>query len=272
MINALTVDIEDWYHICGVEDNMPREKWGEYNSRVVPNTQVILGILSEKNAKATFFVLGYIAKRFPQLIKEIDSLGHEIATHGFWHKLIYTEDKKTFQEDLKASIGVLQDITGKKVLGHRAASFSITNETLWALDILIKEGIKYDCSIFPILNPRYGIVDAPRFPYEIKPGLIEFSPSTLKICGANIPFAGGPYFRVLPYYLIKLAIKNINKQGKPANMYIHPWEIDSKHPKLNIPLDRSITHYANIRSTAPKLKAMLSDFSFTTAKEVLKIG
>lgn len=272
MLNALTIDVEEWYHICGVEDSLPRSKWSKFESRVEQETHQILTLLNEKGVKATFFILGYVAEKSPQLVKDIDSQGHEIATHGFCHKLIYKQKKEEFSEDIKRSISILEDMTGKKVIGHRAASFSIIKDTFWALDILIEHGIRYDCSVFPILNPRYGVVDAPRFPYEIKPGLMEFSPSTVNILGANIPFSGGPYFRITPYFLTKMAIENINKQGKPVQIYVHPWELDPDQPKLDIRLDRRFTHYANIRSTAQKLKALFKDFKFAPVKEVLNIG
>ncbi|MBN3038758.1 MAG: DUF3473 domain-containing protein [Candidatus Omnitrophica bacterium] len=271
-MNALTIDIEDWYHVCGVEHNIPAEKWDEYESRVVQNTEKILAILADKDIKATFFVLGYIANKFPHLVKEIDAQGHEIATHGFWHRLIYRQDKDAFSKDLKDSLVLLEDIIGKKILGHRAASFSIVKDTLWTLDILAEQGLRYDCSIFPTIHPRYGIADAPRFPYDAKPDLIEFPPSTIRLMGANFPIAGGFYFRFLPYFLIKTAIRRLNSQGQPAQIYVHPWEIDTQQPKLDIRFDRSFTHYFNISSVAGKLKALLGDFNFAPVKEVLRIG
>jgi polysaccharide deacetylase family protein (PEP-CTERM system associated) len=172
---------------------------------------------------------------------------------------------------LHDSISLLEDIIGKKVIGHRAASFSIVQNSLWALDCLVAEGIKYDCSVFPILHPRYGIINAERFPHQISPGLTEFPPSTVRILGNNFPIAGGIYFRALPYFLIKKAIKRINKQGKPVQIYIHPWEIDPNQPRLRLPLDRSIPHYANIRCVAAKLKNLLEDFEFAPVKKVLDI-
>jgi polysaccharide deacetylase family protein (PEP-CTERM system associated) len=272
MINALTVDVEDWYHLCGLKPDIPSSEWDEYESRVIQNTRKILKIFSEGNVKATFFVLGYIAQRYPELVREIDANGHEIATHGFWHHLVYQQDRETFRKDLKDSINLLQDLTGKRILGHRAASFSITRDSLWALEILSQEGLRYDCSIFPIIHPRYGIVNAPRFPYEIKPGLIEFPPSTIRILGRNLPIAGGAYFRALPYLLIKNAIKKINRAGKPVQIYIHPWEIDPAQPRLNLPLDRRIPHYINIRHSTGKLQRLLSDFAFGPMRRVLGIG
>ena len=271
MINALTVDVEDWYHICGLKTQIVSGKWDEYESRVVEDTRKILNILSERNVKATFFILGYIAQRYPELVKEIDVNGHEIATHGFWHNLIYQQDKESFRRDLRDSIKILQDITGKEVKGHRAASFSITKDSFWALEILSLEGLKYDCSIFPIIHPRYGIVDAPRFPHQIRPGLIEFPLSTIRILGRNLPFAGGFYLRALPYFLIKYAIERINRRGKPVQIYIHPWELDPSHPRLDISFDRRIPHYANIRHTAGKLRALLRDFEFGSVRQVLGI-
>lgn len=270
MINALTVDVEDWYHICGLETNIPSSEWHEYESRVVEDTRKTLDILAERNVKATFFVLGYIAQRYPELVGEIDANGHEVATHGFWHNLIYQQDIEAFRQDLRESINILQDITGKKILGHRAASFSITKDSLWALEILSMEGLRYDCSIFPIIHPRYGVVDAPRFPYQIKPGLIEFSPSIIRVLGRNLPIAGGIYFRILPYSFIRGAIKRINRRGNPVQIYLHPWEIDPTQPRLNIPFDRKVAHYTNIRRVADKLRRLLRDFQFGPVKKVLE--
>jgi len=271
MLNALTIDVEEWYHVCGVEQSLPRSQWTSFESRVEMETHKMLKLLSDAQVKATFFILGYVADKVPQLIKEIDGEGHEIATHGFCHKLIYRQKKEEFEQDILRSIFLLEDLTGKKIIGHRAASFSVTKDTYWALDILSSCGIQYDCSIFPIHNPRYGIPEAPQFPYEIRPGLMEFSPSTITIGGANLPFSGGPYFRIPPYAFTKMAIESINKQGKPAQIYIHPWEIDPDQPKLNIRFDRRFTHYANIRSTAQKLKTLFKDFKFAPVKEVLSI-
>ncbi|MFC1631614.1 XrtA system polysaccharide deacetylase [Candidatus Omnitrophota bacterium] len=271
MLNALSFDLEEWYHLCGLKHPPDPKDWSTLESRVVINTRKLLNILAQEKTRATFFVLGYIAQKYPELVKEIDTHGHEIGTHGFWHHLIYQQGKEAFKEDLKNSIAILQKITGKKVLGHRAASFSITQKSLWALEILAEVGIKYDCSVFPIHHPRYGIVAAPRFPYKIRPDLDEFPPTTARICGVNLPVAGGIGLRMLPYFLLKQTIKTINKQGLPGQIYIHPWEIDSLRPPLDVPFNRKFTHYANLGCVIKKLRALLDDFQFGPIKEVLKI-
>lgn len=271
MLNALTVDVEDWYHICAVETKIKPQDWQNYESRVEKDTNKILAILREADVKATFFILGYIAERYPNLISSISKEGHELATHGFGHNLVYRQDESSFKDDLIKSIAILENIIKNKIIGHRAASFSITKDSLWALEILSLNGIRYDCSIFPIRHPRYGIKDAPRFPYKINDSLMEFPPSTISIFGRNIPVAGGAYLRLLPYWFIRYAITKINGIGKPAHIYIHPWELDDSQPKLDIPFSRKFTHYANLKTTEYKLKMLLNDFKFGTVKDVLNI-
>ncbi len=271
MINALTVDVEDWYHICDLEDIIKPGEWERYESRVVVNTRRVLQILREAKTKATFFILGYVGERFPEIVQEIDEGGHEIATHGFYHKLVYKQTRDEFTEDLERSMKVLKDITGKDIVGHRAASFSIIRESLWALDVLVSQGLKYDSSIFPVRHPRYGIIDAPRFPYRVKGSLFEFPPSTVRLGRRNLAFGGGAYLRFLPYWYIKWAIGRINIGGNPALIYIHPWETDLDQPKLAVPLSRALPHYVNLKSAPKKLRALLEDFRFAPVKEVLGI-
>lgn len=271
MLNALTVDVEDWYHICAVETRIKSEDWQNYESRVEENTRKVLSILRQANTKATFFILGYIAERCPDLVKMIDDEGHEVGTHGFWHNLAYKQDESTFKDDLIKSLAALENIIKKKIIGHRAASFSITKKSLWALEILSSHGIRYDCSVFPIRHPRYGIENAPRFPYRINDRLMEFPPSTISLFGRNIPVAGGAYLRLLPYWFIKYSIKKINADSKPCQVYIHPWELDTEQPRLDIPLTRGFQHYANLATAEWKLRGLLNDFKFAAAKDVLGI-
>lgn len=271
MLNALTIDLEDWYHICGLTPPIKFEDWPNYETRIVENTKKILEILSTKNIKATFFILGYIAQHHPDLIKSIDSLGHEIASHGFRHELVYNQTPEEFTRDLTQSIKILEDLTGKRILGYRAPSFSITPATFWTLDILVSSGIKYDCSLFPIRHPRYGLPKAPIFPYRVIKNLVEFPPSVIKILGKNIPFSGGPAFRLLPNWFIKQSVKKINQLNQPAQIYLHPWEVDVGQPKLNIPLSRRLPHYINLKYTISKLHFILDNFEFAPVKEVLHI-
>src|SRR5687767_15065507 len=212
--NALTIDFEDWYQ--GLE--IPYSEWDKYEDRIGAVGRKLLRILDEEKTKATFFMLGYVAEKHPRLVKEIEAAGHEIGTHGFSHTLIYTQKPEVFRSEMERAIGFLEDLTGEKVIGHRAPFFSITKESLWALDILGELGIRYDSSIFPVLNYRYGIADAPRFPYQIKRENYEFTEfpvSTLKLPGVTLPISGGAYFRIYPYQMTKQALKAVNRKGKP---------------------------------------------------------
>ena len=220
--NALTIDFEDWYQ--GLE--IPYAEWDGYEDRIEGAGDRLLRLLDETGTKATFFVLGYVAEKHPDLIKRIEAEGHEIGTHGFSHSLIYKQEPGLFQTELTRAIGFLEDLTGQKVLGHRAPFFSITKDSLWALDILGELGIRYDSSIFPVLNYRYGIAGSPRFPYKIKRErfeFVEFPISTLKLPGFTMPISGGAYFRIYPYQVTKQAIRAVNRSGQPVTFYLHPW-------------------------------------------------
>ncbi|MFH1655621.1 MAG: XrtA system polysaccharide deacetylase [Candidatus Omnitrophota bacterium] len=271
MINALTVDLEEWYHISGIDEFLKNIDLNKFANRVLNNTIKLLDIFSQNKVKATFFVLGSIAERFPRLIRRIDEEGHEVATHGFHHTPIYSQSRDDFSRELKDAINLLSDIIGKEIYGFRAPDFSITSKTMWAIDVLIQQGIRYDCSIFPIKHPRYGIPTAPRFAYKIKAGLIEFPPSTIRILNFNFPVAGGAYLRILPYNIMKGAIRHLNKKNKPANIYIHPWEIDPEQPRIKMPIARHFMHYSNLYSTEKKIRSLLKTFKFAPVKEVLGI-
>jgi polysaccharide deacetylase family protein (PEP-CTERM system associated) len=268
--NALTIDFEDWYQ--GLE--IPHTEWGGFQDRIGFAGRRVLEILGEAKARATFFVLGYVAEQHPELVREIAAAGHEIGTHGFSHTLIYRQSPQTFRGEMERAIGFLEDLTGKKVIGHRAPFFSITKDSLWALDILGELGIRYDSSIFPVLNYRYGIADAPRFPYDIQRGnftLKEFPISTLQLAKVTIPISGGAYFRIYPYELTKLALRAVNRSGKPVTFYIHPWELDAEHPRIDLPRRIALTHYFNLRATEGRLRRLLRDFRFAPMAEVLGI-
>lgn len=264
MKNILTIDLEDWYQ--GIE--LPPSAWDNCESRIERNTHKILDMLSEKGVYATFFILGHVAENCPHLVKEISNLGHEIGTHGYGHQLVYKISPSEFSSDIKKSLCILEDITGKSVKGHRAPYFSITNDSLWALDILAEHGISYDSSIFPINNYRYGIPDAQRHPHNIKTqngSILEIPISTVKLFGRNLSFTGGFYMRFFPYRIIKQAMRKINSEGFSAVVYLHPWELDPDHPRLNLPLRIKLTHYHNLASTEKKLRALLNDFDFQPA-------
>ena len=273
MINAMTVDLEDWHHSI---DSILFEDWDKYESRVEANTYKILESFKESNVKATFFILGYIAQKYPSLVKEISSLGHEIATHGHSHRLIYRQTPQEFREDLKRSINVIEDVSQQKVLGFRAPYWTITKESYWALDILLDEGIKYDSSIYPIKTYLYGIPDSPVYPYVVKENngvkLFEFPPSTITTFGRRIPVAGGFYMRLFPYWFIRSGIKRINKEGQSAIIYIHPPEFDPQKPVLKLPFKEKILHYYNLDVMEGKIRHLVSEFKFGTIKEIFKLS
>jgi polysaccharide deacetylase family protein (PEP-CTERM system associated) len=269
--NALTIDFEDWYQ--GLE--IPYSEWDKFEDRIEAAGDRLLKILDETGTKATFFMLGYVAERHPELVRRVEAEGHEIGTHGFSHSLIYKQAPELFQQELTRAIKYLEDLTGRKVLGHRAPFFSITKDSLWALDILGDLGIKYDSSIFPVLNYRYGIPDAPRFPYTIKGErheFVEFPISTLKLPGFTMPISGGAYFRIYPYQVTKQAIKAVNREGQPVTFYLHPWELDPDHPRIDVPRRIALTHYFNLGATERRLKRLLRDFRLAPMKEVLSIS
>lgn len=269
--NALTIDFEDWYQ--GLE--IPHTEWSGFEERIVPAGRRLLELFAAANVRATFFVLGYVAERHPQLIRAIADAGHEIGTHGYSHSFIYQQTPQLFREELGRSIRVLEDITGHPVAGHRAPFFSITRDSLWALDVMSELGIRYDSSIFPVLNYRYGIADAPRWPYPIraaKNDVMEFPISTLRLFGRNLPIAGGAYFRIYPYAFTRRALRAINRQEKPFVFYLHPWELDPEHPRIPLPRRVALTHYFNLQATEGRLKRLLNDFTFAPMKEVLHVS
>ncbi|MGB7207231.1 MAG: XrtA system polysaccharide deacetylase [Pyrinomonadaceae bacterium] len=269
--NALTIDFEDWYQ--GLE--IPHTEWGNFEDRVEFIGDKLLQLLDDADTKATFFVLGYVAEHYPEVIKKIEAAGHEIGTHGFSHTLIYTQPPEVFQAEMTRTISHLQGLTGKKVLGHRAPFFSITKDSLWALDVLGELGIKYDSSIFPVLNYRYGIARAPRFPYQIKREKYEFTEfpiSTLKIPFMTLPIAGGAYFRIYPYQLSKQFLRTVNRSGNPFTFYLHPWELDPEHPRIPLPRRIAATHYFNLGATERRFRKLLRDFKFAPMKDVLSIN
>jgi polysaccharide deacetylase family protein (PEP-CTERM system associated) len=273
MINALTIDVEDYYMVSAFADIVRFEEWDTYESRVERNTYRILDVLDEHDVKATFFILGWVAERCSNLVRDIHASGHEVACHGYNHRLIYDQTPDQFREDVRKAKGILEDIIGSPVIGYRAASYSIVQETLWALDILIEEKFQYDSSIFPIHHDRYGLPGAERFPHVVrrKTGTLrEFPPSTYRILGQNIPVAGGGYLRFFPLQVTKTAIRNINeREEKPVIFYLHPWEIDTKQPRLRGRRLSKLRHYLNLGSTMPKLKKVLSEFKFKHLSEFL---
>jgi len=274
IINALTVDVEDYFQVSAFASNIDRTKWDECESRVEVNTQKLLDLFAKHNYRATFFVLGWVAERYPKIVREIHSRGHEVACHGYSHQLIYNQTPDVFREETLRAKGILEDIIQGPVLGYRAASYSITKQSLWALDILAECGFTYDSSIFPVHHDRYGIPDAVEEPHEIKTpsgySLVEFPITTRNYFGYRLPIGGGGYFRIYPYGFSRAALKGINqKRGKPFIFYLHPWEVDPDQPKIETNWLSRFRHYNNLDKCETRLSRLLNDFRFSTARDVL---
>lgn len=274
MINALSFDIEDYYQVSAFEKVVNRDRWEQYPSRVENNTRRVLDLLDQRNTKATFFVLGWVAERHPALVRDIHARGHEVACHGYSHRLIYTQTPDEFEQETRRSKDILEAAIGSRIRGYRAASYSITRRSLWALDILHDLGFEYDSSVFPVRHDRYGIPDAPRFPHEIRLGgggkLTEFPVATLNIWGYRLPVGGGGYFRIFPYSLIAYAIAHLNeKEQQPAMFYLHPWELDPDQPRIQAGRLSRFRHYHNLKKCEQRLRRLLDTRVFTTAANVL---
>ena len=277
MRNAFSVDVEDWYQVSDFESVVDFSAWDDYESRVVRNTERVLALLAEYDVKGTFFVLTWNAERHPTLVRRIADQGHEIASHGYRHRLIYEQTPAEFRDDVMRSKKILEDTTGVAVLGYRAPSFSLTQASLWALDILLECGFRYDSSIFPISDRLYGIPNARRFPFVIRADgertLMEFPMSTARAINRNWPLGGGAYLRLLPSRYLSWGIRRVNREGEPALVYVHPWELDPGQPRIKAAGKRGLsTHYINLNRTEAKLRRLLRDFSFAPARDVLGLS
>ena len=273
MQNALSVDLEDWYHICGVGEYADPQNWDSYETRIISNTEKILTMLDKYNARATFFVLGYIAAREPDLIRTIRKRGHEIATHGYYHRRVFEMTANEFEDDVNASLTALSDITQERVLGFRAPEWSIRKETPWALGVLRKLGILYDSSMVPLT--RMGSRDFPLYPVRLDTdfGTIwEFPLSTVRAFSEHLPFSGGLPLRLVPYFYIVSLMRKMNRYGLPVLVYIHPWEFDLQPPRIDLPPSRRFMHYFNIRVTPGKVEGLLRRFHFVPLREVLGLN
>ncbi len=239
------------------------DQWDSYAPRVESATRRVLDVLSEHNVRATWFVLGYVAERFPGLVKEIHRRGHEVGTHGHSHQFLHKQSPDLFRSELIRSMDVLSQLTGEKVRGHRASSFTVSEQTKWALEILESEGLMYDSSISPTKNFFYGWPDAPRYPYQVEGlNLVEFPASTVELLGYRAPVAGGFALRLFPYAFTRRAIRRINGRGHPAVVYLHPWELDLDQPRLSLSPAWRFLRYYGLRSTEKKLRRLLKDFEF----------
>jgi polysaccharide deacetylase family protein (PEP-CTERM system associated) len=273
-INAMTIDVEDYFHVSVFDGAVPRHRWDDLESRVAANTDRLAEIFAETGVRATFFVLGWVAERLPDMVRRLAGAGHEIASHGFSHRLIYDQTRRAFREDVKRAKAVLEDAAGCAVHGYRAPSYSITPRSLWALDVLIEEGYRYDSSIFPMHHDRYGIPVSPRHAYVIQRdhgSLVEVPASTVRMGPLNLPIGGGGYFRILPYGWTRWGIARVNRvERRPAVFYLHPWEIDPRQPRLPASGLSRFRHYRNLGQTESRLRALLRDFRFSTMKAVFQ--
>ena len=262
--NYLTIDVEDYFQVSAFEDIINPGDWDTMEQRVVRNTEKVLELLARHNTKATFFIVGWIADRFPQLVQTIHNQGHPIGCHSYWHRKVYDLTPETFREDTRKVKSILEDITGQPVLGYRAPSYSITAKSLWALDILVELGFTYDSSIFPICHDIYGMPGAPRFAYQHPNGLLEYPISTARFFGRSIPVSGGGYFRLFPYWFSRYALRIINeKEGKPFIFYLHPWELDPDQPRMHQARILSrFRHYNQLQRTTGRFAQLLQDFRF----------
>lgn len=273
IINAMSVDVEEYFHASALERVAPRGAWETLPSRVVPTTRTLLDLFASRQVRATFFVLGWVADRHPGLVRDIAAAGHEIASHGYWHQIVYTLSPAAFRDDVRRSKELLEDLVGAPVVGYRAPSFSITRQSLWALDVLGEEGYGYDASIFPVRHDRYGIPDAPRHAYLLEQGgrtITEVPPSTIRVGGQNLAVAGGGYFRLLPYGWTRSGLARLNRrEHQPAIFYLHPWEIDTEQPRLPVGLATRIRHYGNLGRTERRLTRLLEEFRFAPVADVI---
>lgn len=269
----MSIDTEDWFCVYNLSDRIPFSDWPACEQRVERNTLRLLDLFRQRGVEATFFVLGWVAERYPDLVREIELRGHEVATHGYSHRLITHMTPEEFRADLLRSLEVLTPLVNQPVLGFRAPSFSLTRRTEWAAQILSAAGLRYDSSVYPLaFHPDYGIPDAPLVPYQISEGLTELPLSCAEVFRWRIPCSGGGYFRQFPYGVTKALMRLCNSQGRSVMFYLHPWEIDPNQPRVNLPFLKKIRHYRNLEVTEQRLEKLLEDFPFTSVRRLLNLS
>ena len=275
LINALTVDVEDYFQVSAFADRISRKDWDKLDCRVAANTDKLLSIFDDHEVQGTFFILGWVAERYPELVKRIHSAGHEIASHGYWHQLVYDLTPEEFAKDLQDSREAIANACGVEVIAYRAPSFSITKKSYWAIDVLVEQGFKIDSSIFPISgHDRYGVPDAKKeiHTLETQHGSIrEFPPTAWQFGRIPLPVGGG-YFRLFPLPLTSHAISKINAEGRPAMFYTHPWEFDPKQPRVSgLSKGTRFRHYVGLSKTVKRLEKMLDQSKFGTVTESINV-
>ncbi|MGA2389742.1 MAG: XrtA system polysaccharide deacetylase [Candidatus Sulfotelmatobacter sp.] len=267
---VVSVDVEDYFHAESFSEVVDRANWDSHSSRVEANTRRLLELLAELDIHGTFFILGWVADRFPGLVREIAACGHELGCHSYWHRLIYKLDPTEFREDTHRAKSVIEDISGQAVYGYRAPTYSVIDRSVWALEILTELGFSYDSSIFPIRHDRYGMPDAPRAPFRFQTPsgpMTEFPITTFRVAGHNLPVGGGGYLRLLPRVYTRLGLQRVQREGLPVVIYIHPWEIDPEQPRLAGRLSSRLRHYTNLSQTLERFRSVLQTGTYTSFRE-----
>jgi polysaccharide deacetylase family protein (PEP-CTERM system associated) len=265
--HIMSVDVEDYFMVEAFAGSVSRESWNCRPSRVVTNTRRVLDLFDKFNVKGTFFFVGWVAQRFPELVRDVYARGHELACHSFWHRTVYSLTPKEFREDTRAAVRMIEDAAGVKIYGYRAPSWSITKECLWALDILAEEGFAYDSSIYPIHHDLYGLPGAQRFPYthQLRGGqtLLEFPPSTVRLLGQNLPAAGGGYLRMLPLAYTRWVFREYEQKCREqVVVYFHPWELDPEQPRIRDKWKSRLRHYTNLQRMERRIESLMENYSF----------
>jgi len=273
LINALTIDVEDYFQVSAFDSHVRRDAWEKMPSRIERNVEQLLQLLDDRRARATFFTLGWIAERYPSLIRRIVRQGHELASHGYGHHRASELDHVAFSHDIRHAKKLLEDIAGTAVIGYRAPSFSISKRNLWAFDCIAAAGYRYSSSIYPVQHDHYGMPDAPRFPHRVRDGLLEIPVTTTRLFGRNLPAGGGGYFRLAPYNVSRWAIARVNRQEqRPAIFYFHPWEIDPEQPRMKgVSVKTRFRHYLNLHRTKARLTRLLTDFEWDRVDRVFDV-
>ena len=273
-LNAMTVDVEDYFHVSALAGSIARDRWDSMEYRAEASTGRLLELFADRGIHATFFVLGWVAERSPGLVRRIAAAGHEVACHGESHELVYRQAPTVFRQETLRSKARLEDLVGSPVRGYRAASYSITRESLWALDVILDAGFAYDSSVFPIRHDVYGLSEAPLRPARIKAPsgrtLVEFPLSVAEVLGLRLPVAGGGYFRLFPYAVTRAGLRHVNRSARsPFVFYLHPWEVDPGQPRIAAPFKSRFRHYTNLDVCETRLVRLLSEFRFGRMDRVL---
>ena len=274
IVNALTIDVEDYFQVSAFADHVSRGDWETMPCRVERNIDRILALLDERKVHATFFTLGWLAERYPDLVRRISDAGHELASHGFSHRRATEQQRDEFLADIRLAKAVLEDISGQGVSGYRAPSFSVGPGNVWAFDCISEAGYRYSSSVYPIRHDHYGVPDGPRFAHESSPGVLELPVATVRLFSTNWPAGGGGYFRLLPYFISHWSIRRINiVDRKPAMFYFHPWELDPDQPRVKgVRAKTRFRHYLNLKRTEPRLRRLVADFRWDRVDRVFLNG